>query len=59
MSREATVESPCIRVCQLDRFGICTGCQRTVTEIAAWGEADAAMRRAILAACARRRTTHA
>jgi len=54
MAQEAFVESPCIRVCRLDPVGICIGCLRSVAEIAAWGEADAAGRHAILTACARR-----
>ncbi|HAZ60707.1 MAG TPA: hypothetical protein DCY89_03940 [Gammaproteobacteria bacterium] len=59
MTRDEFVSSPCIRVCRLDPFGICIGCQRSVAEIAAWGAADATTRRAILADCARRRVTRA
>ncbi len=29
--------SPCISVCVLDDQNCCTGCRRTVTEIARWG----------------------
>ena len=29
--------SPCINVCVLDAHSCCTGCRRTVTEIARWG----------------------
>jgi predicted Fe-S protein YdhL (DUF1289 family) len=32
------IETPCIKVCHLDpRAGLCTGCKRTIEEIAAWG----------------------
>jgi predicted Fe-S protein YdhL (DUF1289 family) len=29
--------SPCINVCVLDAANCCTGCRRTVVEIARWG----------------------
>lgn len=35
--------TPCIRVCTLDRDGVCIGCHRTVDEIIRWrdiGEAE-------------------
>ena len=35
--------TPCIRVCTLDRDGVCIGCHRTVEEIIRWrdmGEAE-------------------
>jgi predicted Fe-S protein YdhL (DUF1289 family) len=35
------VPSPCISVCVIDeRTGLCTGCQRTLDEIAAWSVLD-------------------
>jgi uncharacterized protein len=43
-------DSPCTKVCTLDAAGhLCTGCGRTVEEIAIWGEASHAEREAILA----------
>jgi predicted Fe-S protein YdhL (DUF1289 family) len=40
------VPSPCISVCVIDkRTGLCTGCQRTLDEIAAWSMLDDADRR--------------
>lgn len=43
------IASPCINQCRLDaRSGLCCGCLRTLDEIAAWGEASDAQRRAIL-----------
>lgn len=44
----APVPSPCISVCVIDeRTGLCTGCQRTLDEIAAWSVLDDADRRAV------------
>lgn len=54
MFNDDFVASPCIRVCRLDAAGICAGCRRSVTEIAAWAGADAGTRRAILATARRR-----
>ncbi len=43
-------ESPCIKVCALDKAGkICTGCGRTLDEIARWGRMTDAERAAIMA----------
>lgn len=43
------IPSPCIGVCTLDaRSGLCTGCMRTLAEIAAWPDADHAERLAIV-----------
>lgn len=48
--------SPCINVCRMEPdSGLCTGCLRSLPEIAGWSAADAATRNAILAAVARRR----
>ena len=33
--------SPCINVCVLDAQRVCTGCRRTVDEIARWGRMSA------------------
>ncbi len=30
------VTSPCINICQLDEYKVCTGCFRTINEIAHW-----------------------
>ncbi|WP_234981489.1 DUF1289 domain-containing protein [Fontimonas thermophila] len=34
------IPSPCIQVCTLDAKGVCTGCYRTLREIAEWPTAD-------------------
>lgn len=42
------VPSPCISVCRMDAAsGLCEGCFRTLDEIAAWGMAPEAQRRAL------------
>ena len=53
-----SVPSPCISVCVLDAAGrTCTGCFRTLDEIAAWGTLDAPAKRRILAELPARRAT--
>ena len=52
------VPSPCISVCVLDAGGrFCTGCFRTLDEIAAWGTLDAAAKRRIVADLPSRKTS--
>lgn len=52
----ATVPSPCISVCKMDDLsGLCTGCQRTLDEIAVWGMLDDDERRAVWQAIRERR----
>jgi predicted Fe-S protein YdhL (DUF1289 family) len=48
---DAPVPSPCISVCVLDPAGsgVCTGCGRSLDEIAAWSELSNAQRRAVIA----------
>jgi hypothetical protein len=42
------VPSPCINVCQLDAAtGFCTGCRRTIDEIATWSRLDDREKRAV------------
>lgn len=43
------VISPCISVCELNEAEVCTGCGRSLDEIAAWSAADDAQRRQIVA----------
>ncbi|MGB3809612.1 MAG: DUF1289 domain-containing protein [Parvibaculum sp.] len=42
------ISSPCIDICELDPNGICTGCARTVREVACWGALSEADRRDIM-----------
>ncbi len=52
---DGPVPSPCISVCRMDAAaGVCEGCFRTLDEIAAWGLAPEAQRRAIWQAIAQR-----
>ena len=51
MNRAPTtpVASPCISVCRMDeRTGLCSGCLRTIDEIATWSVLDDDARRARL-----------
>lgn len=53
------VASPCINVCKMDTHtALCSGCLRTLAEIAAWGGSDDAQRLSILAAVEKRRVEH-
>lgn len=50
------VPSPCINVCRMDaRTGFCTGCLRTIDEIAAWGRLDDDSKRRVWALLPARR----
>lgn len=52
----ANIPSPCINICRMDPdSGLCSGCFRSLEEIAAWGRADDGRKIAILAAVERRR----
>jgi len=52
------IETPCIQVCTMDApSGLCTGCGRTLAEIARWGAMSEAERRAIMALLPGRRKT--
>lgn len=43
------IASPCINICQLNAEDLCTGCWRSLDEIAAWGSLPPAEQAAILA----------
>jgi hypothetical protein len=44
------IETPCIKICTLDAAsGLCTGCGRSLDEIARWGSMSGQERRAIMA----------
>lgn len=56
MNRSLQVASPCIGVCRMSAAsGLCEGCQRTLDEIAAWGQSTDAQKLAILVLVAERR----
>lgn len=48
------VESPCVNVCRLDAQRMCTGCGRTIDEIARWRGMSEAERREVVALAAER-----
>ena len=53
------IASPCINVCKMDeRTDLCSGCSRTIDEIARWSSTDDSRRLSILAAVAKRRQEH-
>ncbi|MEO8723173.1 MAG: DUF1289 domain-containing protein [Sphingobium sp.] len=43
------IESPCNRLCTLDRNDVCIGCGRTMDEIIDWANMTDEERRAIMA----------
>jgi len=50
-----SLETPCIKVCRIDpHSGLCTGCLRSLDEIAAWGRMSSAERRRVMAELPRR-----
>ncbi len=50
------IESPCVNVCHMSpRLGVCTGCCRTLDEIARWSELGEAARACVMAALPHRR----
>jgi predicted Fe-S protein YdhL (DUF1289 family) len=52
-----TVDSPCVQVCQVSRDNaVCTGCYRSLAEIAKWSGLSDAEKMQIIAAAAQRRT---
>ncbi len=54
------VPSPCVSVCAMDRVsGLCTGCLRTLAEIAQWSVLEDDERRAVWAALPLRRSLSA
>lgn len=56
MNRSLQVASPCIGVCRMSAAsGLCEGCQRTLDEIAVWGQSTDAQKLAILVLVAERR----
>lgn len=56
----AGIETPCTKVCTIDpRSRLCTGCGRTLDEIAGWGGLSPDERRRIMAALPARRRRHA
>ena len=44
------METPCVNICLLDEeTGLCTGCGRTIQEIAGWASMSESERREVMA----------
>ena len=53
---ESSVPSPCISICKMDAAtGLCSGCRRTIDEIAGWSRYSDAEKRVIWQLIAARR----
>jgi len=50
-----TVESPCVGICALNPRSVCTGCGRTLAEIAEWSQASDSRKQIVVDLAARRR----
>jgi predicted Fe-S protein YdhL (DUF1289 family) len=48
MGQATYIQTPCIRICQLNADSICVGCLRSLDEIGAWPDADTDERMRIL-----------
>ena len=49
------IESPCVKICEIDEDGLCVGCSRTLDEIAGWGSWSAERRGAVMMSLPTRR----
>ena len=49
----SSVDSPCVNVCMM-KAGLCTGCHRTLDEIAGWYEMSDTQKREVVAAAEQR-----
>jgi uncharacterized protein len=55
----SAVSSPCIKICTIDKaLQLCTGCGRTLAEIAAWGNLSEVERQSIMANLSQRLQHH-
>lgn len=54
INRSLAVPSPCVRICRLDAQEICTGCGRSLDEIARWSRLSDDERRVVVARSADR-----
>ncbi|CCJ08773.1 DUF1289 domain-containing protein [Methylocystis sp. SC2] len=50
------VDSPCIKICELDQDGVCVGCGRTRAEIAGWMSMSDAQKAEVVELAERRRS---
>lgn len=54
MTQQLPIKSPCVSICALDEQDLCTGCQRSITEIREWKHASNERRGEILQASEQR-----
>ncbi|MGD9540159.1 DUF1289 domain-containing protein [Methylocystis sp.] len=50
------IDSPCIKICELDRDDICVGCGRTRAEIAGWSSMSEAQQATVIERAKKRQT---
>ncbi len=55
-NRSLAVASPCVQICRLDAHEVCTGCGRTLDEIARWSRMSDDERRVVVTRAAERRS---
>ncbi len=55
MKKYEKIISPCIDECVINKNGYCTGCFRSIKEIAAWAEMTNEERQMIMAELAKRK----
>jgi len=49
-------DSPCVKICELDRDDVCVGCGRTRAEIAAWASMSEPQKAKVVELAERRRS---
>ena len=54
MTQQLPIKSPCVSICALDEQELCTGCQRSITEIREWRHASNERRKEIIRATEQR-----
>lgn len=50
------VDSPCVKICELDRNDVCVGCGRTRAEIAGWTAMSEAQKAKVVELAEKRRS---
>lgn len=57
LASDRAIASPCINICDIDATGLCTGCARTLDEIARWATESSAWRASVIATLPARRAS--
>ncbi|MGD9659361.1 MAG: DUF1289 domain-containing protein [Methylocystis sp.] len=50
------IDSPCVKICELDRDDICVGCGRSRAEIAGWSSMSEAQQATVIERAKKRQT---